>query len=170
MGKVGAWLAGILATVIGGYAVWYFTRPPAVTTFEGMVYAGDAPVSKALVAVDLSGNAGANGAVHDVTDENGAYRIEFTGLPTGSGATLTVSATGYQNTTPRSVMAPLQTDIHVDFPLDALPAPPAPTPPSPTPPGPSAPVQHPVRPPSARIPRYIPKLAAQAKKFTVPQK
>jgi hypothetical protein len=169
MGKVGAWLAGILATVIGGYAVWYFTRPPAVTTFEGMVYAGEAPVSKALVAVDLTGSAGANGAVHDVTDDNGSYRIDFTGLPSGSGATVTVNATGYQAATPKSVMAPLQTDIHIDFPLDAVPPPPSPTP-GPTPPGPTPPVLHPVRPPVAHIPLYIPKAAAQAKKFTVPKK
>jgi hypothetical protein len=168
MGKVGAWLAGILATVIGGYAVWYFTRPPAVTTFEGMVYAGDAPVAKALVAVDLTGSAGANGAVHDVTDENGAYRIDFTGLPTGSGATLTVTSAGYEAATPKSVTAPLATDNHIDFPLAAVPSP-SPVP-GPAPVSPPPPVVHPLRPPVAHIPLYIPKLAAQAKKFTVPQK
>jgi hypothetical protein len=161
MGKVGVWLAGILATVIGGYAVWYFTRPPAVTTFEGMVYAGSTPVSKAMVAVALTGSAGANGAVHDVTDENGAYRVDFTGLPKSSGATLTVTATGYQTAVPRSLAAPLQTDIHIDFPLDAVPPPP-------TPPGPTPPVLHPQQAPVARIPRYVPKSAARAAKFRVP--
>ena len=165
MGKVGGWLAGILATVIGGYAVWYFTRPPAVTTFEGMVYTGDNPVAKAMVAVDLTGSAGANGPVHDVTDQNGAYRIDFTGLPNGSSATLTVTATGYENAAPKSLTAPLQTDIHVDVPLEPVPPPPGPTPPGPTPP-----VLHPLRPPVTRIPLYVPKTAAQATKFKVPPK
>lgn len=166
MGKLGAWLAGILATFIGGYAVWYFTRPPAVTTFEGMVYAADGPVAKAMVAVDLTGTAGANGAVHDVTDQNGAYRIDFTGLPKGSGATLTVVASGYQNAAPKSLTSPLQTDIHIDFPLDAVP------PPSPVqaPAGPVPPVLHPLKPPITHIPLYVPKPAAQATKFKVPGK
>jgi len=159
MAKVGVWLAGILATVIGGWAVWYLTRPPAVTTFEGMVYAGNNPVAKAMVAVQLSGSAGANGPVHDITDQNGAWRIDFTGLPDGSGATLTVAATGYENAAPKSLSSPLQNDIHIDFPLSPVP-----------PPRGIGPLVRPQLPAVTHIPLYVPKSAAQATKFRVPGK
>jgi len=119
-----------------------------------MVYAGSAPVPKAMVAVDLSGSAGTNGAVHDITDENGSYRIDFTGLPTGAGATLSVTATGYQEAPPKSLIGPLQTDIHVDFPLNPAPPPPGVPPPPP-----------PAHPAIAHIPLYVPKGAGQATKF-----
>jgi hypothetical protein len=157
MGKVGAWLAGILATVIGGYAVWYLTRPPVVTTFEGMVYAGSTPIAKAMVAVDLTGSAGANDPVHDITDDNGSYRIDFTGLPSGAGATVSVVATGYQTAPPKTVRSPLQLDTYIDFPLNPLPPPP----------GVAPPIRRPGLP---QIPRYVPKAAAQAAKFKVLQK
>lgn len=162
MAKVGGWLAGILAVVIGGWVVWYLTRPPAVTTFEGMVYAGSAPVARAMVAVSLTGSAGANGPIHDITDENGAWRIDFTGLPTNAGATVSVSAAGYQGAIPKSLAGPLQPDIHMDFPLSAVPgsstAPPtlAPKPPQPLHPG------------LVQMPRYVPKTASRATKFKVP--
>lgn len=159
MSKVGVWLAGILATVIGGWAVWYLTRPPAVTTFEGMVYAGDDPVAKAMVAIQLSGSAGANGPVHDITDSNGSYRIDFTGLPDGSGATLSVVATGFQNPAPKSLSAPLQPDTHIDFPVDPLP-----------PPRGAPPILRPRSPAVTHIPLYVPKSAAQATRFKVPGK
>jgi hypothetical protein len=159
MAKVGGWLAGILAVVIGGWAVWFLTRPPAVTTFEGMVYAGSAPVGRAMVAVSLTGKAGANGPIHDITDENGAWRIDFTGLPTNAGATVSASAAGYQQAIPRVLTGPLQSDIHMDFPLNPVAASP----------GVGGPGPAHSRPPGlGQMPHYVPKPAAKATKFRVP--
>lgn len=178
LSKVGTWLAGIAGAVIATYLGWYFTQrsqtppppPPAVvTTFEGMVYSGDAPVAKALVALVLTGNAGANGAIHDLTDDNGAYRIELTGLPPGTGARLSVAAKGYKNAAPKLLAEPLQTDMRVDVALRpelipvespgkggsvAAPAHPA----------------HPEQPAATRLPVYRPKSAAMATKFRIAAK
>lgn len=127
--KFVGWLGGIAATVLSGYLLWYFEQPKptppqppsaAVTTFEGMVYSGDAPVAKALVALELTGNAGANGAIHDLTDENGAYKIELTGLPPSTGATLSVVAKGFENGAPKLLSSPLQADMRVDIPLSPV--------------------------------------------------
>ncbi len=120
MGKIGVWLAGILATIIGGYAVWYFTRAPATTTFEGMVYSASAPVSKAMVSLELSGSGANNGSFHNVTDENGSYRFDFTGLPKTADAILSAAATGFQQSQPKQLPNPLGPDTHLDFPLTPL--------------------------------------------------
>jgi hypothetical protein len=140
MGKFGGWLAGILAVILGGYVVWYLTKPPAATTFEGMVYSGDAAVPNAMISVELAGGT-TTGAYHDVTDEHGAYSLVFTGLPTSTGATLRVTASGYQNADPQSLSSPLQGDIRLDFPLLPL----------------AAPAKRAI----AHIPVYVPKLEAQ---------
>lgn len=122
-GKVIGWLAGVAATVVSGWAIWYFTQPkptpppPVVTKFEGMVYSGSAPVAKAMVVLDLTGDAAANGDYHDVTDENGAYSIELTGLPQGIGAAVTASAQGFTNAQPQSIASPLSTDERMDIAL-----------------------------------------------------
>lgn len=197
--KVGTWLAGIAGAVIATYLGWYFTQPkptlpppppPAVTTFEGMVYSGDAPVSKALVAVELTGNAGANGAIHDLTDDNGAYKIELTGLPPSTGATLSVVAKGFENGAPKLLSSPLQTDVRVDIPLSpvmlaAAPgngsggggggagAGPTEAPPPPQSGGNGAqpsPAGPPVSAAIAHIPVYRPKSVAMAMKFRVTAK
>ncbi|MGH9598240.1 MAG: carboxypeptidase-like regulatory domain-containing protein [Terracidiphilus sp.] len=172
MGKFFGWLGGIVAGIAVGYGVWFFTKtpppppPPVVTTFEGMVYSGSVPVPKAMVAVDLTGSAGANGPVHDVTDANGAYRFDFTGLPTASGATLSVMATGYQTAQPKPIASPLQTDIHVDFPLmrTAMVGGRAPAAVEPE----RAPEA--VQSEAAHIPKYVRKSAAQAKQVVIPKK
>ncbi len=171
--KIVGWLGGIAATVISGYLLWYFEQPkpepppslaPVVTTFEGMVYSGDAPVAKAMVAVDLTGSAGANGAIHDITDDNGAYKIELTGLPEGTGATLSVAAKGFKDPAPKVLAEPLQTDVRVDIPLSRVVIPvevphgaamPAPLPPPPAKGG------------IAHRPVYVPKSAADAVKFRI---
>ena len=164
MAKVGGWIAGIVAGIIVGYVVWYLTRtpppppPPAVTTFEGMVYSGSAPVPKAMVAVQLSGPAGANGPVHDITDDNGAYRIDFTGLPADAGATLSVTAAGYQGADPKSFASPLQTDVQFDFPLTPVAAPH------------NSAAPHPAKPGKRRMPNYVRKSAAQATQIKIPPK
>lgn len=182
--KVVGWLGGIAATVISGYLLWYFeqpkpTPPPppqaAVTTFEGMVYSGEAPVSKALVALELTGSAGANGAIHDLTDENGAYKIELTGLPGGTGAKLSVAAKGYENGAPKILAGPLKSDVRVDIPLSPLviagiAAPPSPVGATPgesaAPPTTAAPGRS-ENPALRRAPLYVPKSAAMAMKFRV---
>jgi hypothetical protein len=128
--KLARWLGGIAATVLACYMAWYFTKPSpppppppllAVSTIEGMVYSGSAPVPNAMVAVNLTGTASANGPVYDMTDKNGAYRIAFNGLPRGAGATLSVSANGYEDATPLVVTGPLQADSRMDFSLAPLP-------------------------------------------------
>jgi hypothetical protein len=72
MGKLGGWLAGIVAAIIATYAGWYFTRPPSTTTFEGMAYSESSPVPKAMVSITITGTNVNSGPIHNVTDENGA--------------------------------------------------------------------------------------------------
>jgi hypothetical protein len=160
MGKIGNWLAGIVAGIIVGYAVWYLTRPapvptppppPAVTIFEGMVYSGSAPVPKAMVVLDLTGDAATNGPVHDLTDENGAYRIDITGLPPAAGASLQVAAAGYRSAPPKPLSSPLQLDNRMDIALMPVPVPVSPG-------VAAAPVPAPV----FHLPLYVRKGAAQA--------
>lgn len=180
LSKVGGWLAGIAGAVIATYLGWYFTQrnptppqPPAaaVTTFEGMVYSGDAPVAKALVAVDLTGNAGANGAIHDLTDDNGAYKIELTGLPPGTGARLSVAAKGYKNAAPKLLAEPLQTDTRVDIALrpELIPVESPHTGSGGESAAPAQPLR-PVQPGITHLPIYRPKSAAMATKFRIAAK
>jgi hypothetical protein len=117
MRAVGGWLAGILATIIGGYLLWYLTQPPSATVFEGMVYSGSSPVARALVSLELAGNGANGGPFHDSTDENGSYRLDFTGLSKDARATLSVAASGYGESEPKSLPTPLGPDNHLDFPL-----------------------------------------------------
>ena len=167
MGKFLGWLGGILATVIAGYAVWYFTRPAPSTTFEGMVINGPevAPLPNAIVSVEIAG-AGNSGPFHDVTNEHGAYRLEFTGLGKLTGVTIAVQAKGFQPVKPASLSS-VTSDIHQDFVL--IPAGTVSPPPPPPPPGGVS--GGGVRPPVvARMPVYIQKSAAQALKFTLQTK
>lgn len=123
---VGAWLAGILAAFLGGYALYYFTRPPSTTTVEGMAYSASAAVPKAMVSLTLSGNGANNGPFHNVTDENGSYRFDFTGLPATAGATLRVVAAGFHEPPAVSLLRPLGPDMHEDISLTPLVVPHAP--------------------------------------------
>ena len=174
-GKFLGWLGGVAATVISGYLLWYFERPkptppppppPVVTTFEGMVYSGSAPVAKAMVAVTVTGAAGVNGAIHDVTDGNGAYRFDFTGLPKDADAKVGVTAPGYEAAAPELLASPLQTDNRKDIALTLAPAPtPGVAAPGPQPAAPVIQEHHP-----EKIPRYVRKSAAEAMKFRIPEK
>jgi hypothetical protein len=164
MGRFLGWLAGILATVIGGYALWYFTRPAPTTTFEGMVINGPAvaPLPNAIVSVEIAGAAN-SGPFHDVTNEHGAYRLEFSGLGKLTGVTIRVQAKGFQPVTPASLSS-VTADTHQDFVLTpegtAIPPPP--------PPPPGGVGSGEVRPPVvARLPVYIQKPASQALRFTL---
>jgi hypothetical protein len=166
MGKFGNWIAGVAATVISGVAIWYFTKTPVptpppqpapapiVTTFEGMVYSGDAPVANAMVAVELTGDAASNGAVHNVTDAHGSYLINLTGVPQAAGATLTVAATGYREGGPESLSIPLQPDNRLDVALTPMV---------------KAPIiaEMPTHPPVRHMPAYVRKNAAQATQFRI---
>ena len=159
------WLVAIAATVLACYLAWYFTKPAptappppllAVSTFEGMVYSGSVPVPNAMVAVNLTGTASANGPVYDMTDKNGAYRIDFNGLPRGAGATLSVSANGYEDATPLVVTGPLQADSRMNFSLAPLPGA------GPGSVAPSVPQK------IGKIPVYVRKSAAEAIEVKIP--
>jgi hypothetical protein len=137
MTKVGGWLAGIIGSIIVGYAVWFFTKPPdppATTVFEGMVYSGNAPVTKAMVSVELSGSNQSTGPIHDFTDDSGAYKFNLTGLPKTASAKLLVVANGYLESEPRILAQPLGPDVRLDFPLTPKPADPTTAAASPQPP------------------------------------
>jgi hypothetical protein len=127
MNKVIGWVAGILATVIGSCLVYYLTRPPTTTTFEGMVINGEAsaPISGALVSLEIK--SAANGEpYHDFTDEHGSYRLDFTGLEKSTTVTIAVTAHGFEALAPASIRAaPL--DNRRDFVLTPLSAPPRPS-------------------------------------------
>jgi hypothetical protein len=158
MGKFLGWLGGILAAVIAGYAIWYFTRPAPTTTFEGMVINGPqvAPLANAIVSVEFAGGPN-RGPFHDFTDEHGAYRLDFTGLGEVSGVTIAVQAKGFQTAQPASLRK-ITADTHQDFVL--IPEGAA-APPPPPPPGGVTAVE--ARPPMvARMPVYVQKPAAKA--------
>jgi len=141
MGKIGSWLAGILATVIGGYVLWYLTKspspPPATnsttqpgpttapaqpptTAFEGMVFTGSSPVPNAMVVITLAGNGDKGGPYHDMTDANGSYLFDIQGLPTGAGATVVASKDGFAESQAEVVPMPLSQDNREDIPLMPL--------------------------------------------------
>jgi hypothetical protein len=163
-GQLAGWMGGIAATAIAFYLVWHFTEPappppppvPAVVTFEGMVYSGNAAVANAMVVVELTGTAGTLKAVHDITNQNGAYRFEVRGLPRDVSATVTATASGFQNGEPVSESSPLGTDIREDFSLTPVPGP------GPGSAAPTAPEQ------PGKIPRYVPKSAAEAIRVKIP--
>ncbi len=125
MTKVVGWLAGIIGSIIVGYAIWFFTKPPdppATTVFEGMVYSGNAPVTKAMVSIELSGSKQSTGPIHDITDDGGAYKFNLTGLPKTASATLRVVAAGFLESEPKILVQPLGPDVRLDFPLTPKPA------------------------------------------------
>jgi hypothetical protein len=164
MKKFMNWVAGILAGIIGAVAVYYLTRPappPSVTTFEGMVYSGSSPVARAMVQLELNGVINASGPIHNLTDGNGAYRFELSGLPTAAAARLVVTASGYQPSAAQSLPSPLQPDIHLDFPLNPVATPAPPT-------GLGARVGvHVEQPAKLHIPLYIAKGVSQATKLQI---
>jgi hypothetical protein len=121
-----------------------------------MVYSGDAPVPKAMVELDLTGTS-SNGPVHDITDENGSYRFDFTGLPTAAGAILRVSAPGFKESAGKSFASPLQTEIRFDFPLASVLTVPF-----------HGATARPTQAPVAHLPVYIRKGAAQAMHIKIP--
>ena len=99
------------------------------------------------------------GPVHDITDENGSYRFDFTGLPTTAGATLRVAAPGFRESPAKSFASPLQTEVRFDFPLASLLT-------APLHGGTARQTPAPV----AHLPVYIRKGAAQAMHIRIPAK
>ena len=164
MKKFVSWVAGILAGVIGAVAVYYITRPAppsSVTTFEGMVYSGGSPVAHAMVQLEVNGVVNVSGPLHDITDDNGAYRFELIGLPGTASARLLATANGYQASSAQSLSSPLQLDTHLDFPLSPFPSP---APPS----GLGASIgSHVAQPAKFHIPLYVAKGASQAARFEI---
>ncbi len=149
MAKFGGWLAGILAGIIVGYAVWYLTTP-STTTFEGMVYSGTSAVAKAMVSLELTGSGVNGGTFHNVTDGNGSYLFEFTGLSKTARATFRIAATGFRESPPESLSNPLQSANRHDFSLTPFTT-------STPHPGPT-----PTPPELSHKPRYVRKTAEQA--------
>lgn len=165
------WIAGIIAAILGGVGTYYLTRPPAVTTFEGMVYSGSDAVPNAFVELDLTGAPAGSGTYHDETDPQGSYRIELTGLNADVSASLRVTVKGYRSPGPQLFPKVAGQDVRYDFGLDPLAA--AAPPPPPPAPGAQAPAAAPAVPPAAvqqrlPLPRYVPKLAQQAARFKIP--
>jgi hypothetical protein len=173
-------VAPAVVVVIGAFATAYFngcfekstsppTPPQAVTTFDGMIYSDTGPVAKAMVELDLSGSAGANGPTHFYTDATGRYRFDVPAALSGTVARLSVKAAGYKQAGPAKVALPLQADNRMDFPLTAEPAPVASTGGG----GGSAAPPHPplqIHPGIAHLPAYVPLTAAQAVRVRIAQK
>jgi len=161
------WIAGIVAAVLSSLITYYLTRPPSITTFEGMVYSGSAAVPNAFVELDLTGTPGANGPLHDQTDPQGAYKIQLTGLSGEVNATLRVTVKGYQTPAPKLFAKVVGQDVRFDVGLDPLKAP---LPPvivgGAAVPAPPTAVTRPLT--SLPQPMYIPKLAEQAARFKIP--
>lgn len=97
MGKIAGWVGSILAAVIGGYIIWYITRPVQI---EGMVLdqAQSAAIEKALVTVEVP--SGANGPFDNSTDSNGSYGMELSGLGWRTTVTIRAKAKGYRDSEP----------------------------------------------------------------------
>jgi hypothetical protein len=117
MVKTLGWLGGIVAAVVAGLLVWYFTVP---TTFEGMVYdqRSNAPVSGATVIFEIQGVAN-NGPFRDVTDNNGSYKLDVSNLHPWATVVAHVQANGYRNSDPFAF--PSAGDNRKDFSLTANP-------------------------------------------------
>lgn len=120
MKKFGIWLAGIVGTILAGVGVYYLTLPKPPVVFEGMIYSGDSPVAKAMVELELKAGGPGGGTYHDSTDENGAYRLEFTGLKNPEAVTYIVSAPGYQASGPKTFPSAFGTDNRMDIELTQL--------------------------------------------------
>jgi hypothetical protein len=129
MRKFMGWLGGIAATVIGGVAIWYFTKPPEPFTFEGMVIdgGGNAPLPKAMVSFEIKDRAQSKGPYHDFTDEHGSYHIDFSGLSKSANVTVKASANGFHESRPVA-FASVGNDNRQDFMLTPATAPPPPGP------------------------------------------
>jgi len=97
MAKVAGWLASILATIIGGYVIWYVTRPAQM---EGMIIdqTQNAPIEKALVTVEVQ--SGSNGPFDDSSDSNGSYGMELSGIGWRTTVTIRAKAKGYRDSEP----------------------------------------------------------------------
>jgi len=158
MNKFLGWVAGILAVVIAGWLVWYLTKPPATTKFEGMVIdaAANTAVPNAMVTVEITGAAN-SGSYHDVTNPNGSYRIEFTGLSKSSSATVQAEAKGFRSPAPGRFET-IAVDMRHDIEL---------TPNAPEAPGHGAIIPAPAL---GRRPPYIQKSLAEGKLFQIQQK
>src|SRR5262245_22679958 len=105
MKKFLGWLGGILATIIGGYVLFYLTRTPEKMTVEGMVIDSslNVPVPSAMVSVEIT-SVPNNGPFHDPTDSNGAYGLELTGLSKRANVILRVAAAGFRDPAPTNLV------------------------------------------------------------------
>jgi Carboxypeptidase regulatory-like domain len=157
MSKFAGWLAGILAAVIGGWLVWYLTRPVLPTIFEGMVYdsAANVPVANAMVVLQIEGMA--DEPSHSATNENGSYKLRFIDLKKSSRASIQVTAKGFDPFTVPSFA--VGEDNRHDAPL---------TPQKTNRPGGNVPILH--LPAESHVLKYIPKPDAEATEVRIQPK
>jgi len=124
MGKFLGFVGGILAAIIGGYGVWYLTRP---ITVEGMVIdrSTNNPVGKAMVSVQIGSSS--RDSFHDRADENGSFGVELTGSAWRSTVVLLPAVAGYRDEGPTRVVVTLGVNHHDLYviPLASAPVPPS---------------------------------------------
>ena len=110
MGKFLGFVGGILATIIGGYAVWYITRP---ITVEGMIVdrSTNNYIGKATVNVQV-GSGSNSDSFRDVADGNGSYGVELTGSAWHATVVLRPNATGYRDEGPTSFVVTFGVNHH----------------------------------------------------------
>jgi len=159
MKKFLSWVGGIVAAVIAGLVVYYFTTPtpaPPEIAFEGMVIDKDrnVAVQNALVSFEVEG-ASPSDAYHDLTDEHGSYGIKLSDLSKSTSVTLHVHANGYRDE--HKLFASLSDDNRYDPLL--------------TPSAEAPAIPHPSATPAAKpAPPYVRKLSVQTFRVTQLQK
>lgn len=118
-----AFIATIVSGVIIGVIVWWVTRPPSITTIEGVVYNSQVEngrVANAMVMLEIREGSTVNGPYRYPTDNNGVYQLEFSGLPRSANAIISVRAAGFEN--PKDVTLNSLSDVtHQDIGLTPLP-------------------------------------------------
>src|SRR5215467_4004427 len=119
-----AFIATIVSGVVIGVVVWWLTRPPITTTFEGVVYNNQvesAPIANAMVMFEIREGRIINGPYRHPTDSNGVYQIDFSGLSKSANIVISVRATGFQD--PPAITLRSFSDVtHQDVGLTPVPA------------------------------------------------
>ncbi len=115
------WVAGIAATVIGGWLLWYLTVPETPVILEGMVIDGgsNTPLPNALVIFEFPRSARKD-VYHQATDEHGSYRMDIVGLKRSASVVVRAQANGFKEV-PAVVINLEEPDARHDFTLMPIP-------------------------------------------------
>lgn len=155
MNKFLGWVAGILSVVIAGVAVAYFTKPPAQTTVQGMVFDGTSNLPLHDILVELGAKSGGTfQAFHDATNADGTYSFDVSTLGKGVSVELSVKSNVYRAERPFLLSITPGVLNHHDFEVTPVPSS------TPTPPG---------RPVLAR-PKFVQKAFSEAVKVQLTKK